>query len=164
MNEEEKNAREIEIALSLAINKHRGQRDSDGAPYVLHLIRVMMRCGDPQAKQAGVLHDILEDTQTNVQELVLAGIDPQVIEAVKRLTHAPSIPYVQYIESLSSDPIATEVKLADLEDNYSIGRVKYRKEHRTRDANRLEKYILSHRFLKGELQLDEFRTLMEQLG
>jgi len=164
MNEEEKNAREIEIALSLAINKHRGQRDSDGAPYVLHLIRVMMRCRDPQAKQAGVLHDILEDTQTNVQELVSAGIDPQVIEAVKRLTHAPSIPYVQYIESLSSDPIATEVKLADLEDNYSIGRVKYRKEHRTRDANRLEKYILSHRFLKGELQLDEFRTLMEQLG
>jgi (p)ppGpp synthase/HD superfamily hydrolase len=164
MNEEEKNAREIEIALSLAINKHRGQRDSDGAPYILHLIRVMMRCRDPQAKQAGVLHDILEDTQTNVQELVSAGIDPQVIEAVKRLTHAPSIPYGQYIESLSSDPIATEVKLADLEDNYSIGRVKYRKEHRTRDANRLEKYILSHRFLKGELQLDEFRTLMEQLG
>lgn len=164
MNEEEKNAREIEIALSLAINKHRGQRDSDGAPYILHLIRVMMRCRDPQAKQAGVLHDILEDTQTNVQELVSAGIDPQVIEAVKRLTYAPSIPYGQYIESLSSDPIATEVKLADLEDNYSIGRVKYRKEHRTRDANRLEKYILSHRFLKGELQLDEFRTLMEQLG
>ena len=164
MNEEEKNAREIEIALSLAINKHRGQRDSDGAPYILHLIRVMMRCRDPEAKQAGVLHDILEDTQTNVQELVSAGIDPQVIEAVKRLTHAPGIPYVQYIESLSMDPIATEVKLADLEDNYSIGRVKYRKEHRTRDANRLEKYILSHRFLKGELQLDEFRTLMEQLG
>lgn len=164
MNEEEKNAREIEIALSLAINKHRGQRDSDGAPYILHLIRVMMRCRDPQVKQAGVLHDILEDTQTNVQELVSAGIDPQVIEAVKRLTHAPSIPYGQYIESLSSDPIATEVKLADLEDNYSIGRVKYRKEHRTRDANRLEKYILSHRFLKGELQLDEFRTLMEELG
>lgn len=164
MNEEEKNAREIEIALSLAINKHRGQRDSDGAPYILHLIRVMMRCRDPQAKQAGVLHDILEDTPTSVQELVSAGISPRVIDAVKRLTHTPGIPYGQYIESLSSDPIATEVKLADLEDNYSIGRVKYRNEHRKHDANRLEKYILSHRFLMGQLRVEEFRTLMGQLG
>lgn len=163
MNEEEKNAREIENALSLAIDRHRGQRDSDGAPYVLHLIRVMMRCTDPQAKQAGILHDILEDTQTSVQELVSAGISPRVIDAVKRLTHTPGIPYGQYIESLCIDPIATEVKLADLEDNYSIGRVKYRKEHRTHDAKRLEKYILSHRFLKGELQLDEFRRLMEEM-
>lgn len=163
MNEVEKNAQEIEIALSLAIDKHRGQRDSDGAPYVLHLIRVMMRCRDPEAKQAGVLHDILEDTPTSAQELVSAGIGPRVVEAVKRLTHTPCIPYGQYIESLCIDPIATEVKLADLEDNYSIGRVKYRKEYRTQDAKRLEKYILSHRFLMGQLEVEEFRMHMGQL-
>ncbi|MCE2809931.1 MAG: HD domain-containing protein [Planctomycetaceae bacterium] len=145
MNEVEKNAQEIEIALSLAIDKHRGQRDADGAPYVLHLIRVMMRCRDPEAKQAGVLHDILEDTPTSAQELVSAGIGPRVVEAVKRLTHTPCIPY------------------GDLEDNYSIGRVKYRKEYRTQDAKRLEKYILSHRFLMGQLEVEEFRMHMGQL-
>ena len=161
---EEKNAQEIENALNLALAKHRGQRDADGAPYVLHLIRVMMRCKDPKAKQAGVLHDILEDTDTSVEELVSAGVGPQVVEAVKRLTHAPGTPYAQYIEGVLKDPIATEVKLADLEDNYSIGRVKYRMDQQKRDARRLEKYILSHRFLMGQIQVEEFRSLMGQLG
>jgi (p)ppGpp synthase/HD superfamily hydrolase len=164
MNDEEKNAQEIENALGLALTKHRGQRDSDGAPYVLHLIRVMMHCKDPKAKQAGVLHDILEDTATSAQELESAGIGPQVVEAVKRLTHAPGTPYVQYIEALASDPIAVEVKLADLEDNYSIGRVKYRSDHRKHDANRLQKYILSHRFLMGLLRVEEYRSLMGQIS
>jgi hypothetical protein len=80
------------------------------------------------------------------------------------LTHAPGTPYAQYIEGVLKDPIATEVKLADLEDNYSIGRVKYRMDQQKRDARRLEKYILSHRFLMGQIQVEEFRSLMGQLG
>ena len=145
----EEDSRAIETALGLAISFHRGQRDSDGAPYILHL-----------AKQAGVLHDILEDTSASCDDLLAAGISARVIEAVKHLTHAPGIPYADYIEALVCDPIATEVKLADLEDNYSIGRVKYRQEHREHDADRLQRYILSHRFLEGQIQLDEYRKLV----
>jgi len=156
----EEDSRAIEAALGLAISFHRGQRDSDGAPYILHLIRVMLRCKSAQAKQAGVLHDILEDTSASCDDLLAAGISARVIEAVKHLTHAPGIPYADYIEALVCDPIATEVKLADLEDNYSIGRVKYRQEHREHDADRLQRYILSHRFLEGQIQLDEYRKFV----
>ncbi|MFM8189060.1 MAG: HD domain-containing protein [Pirellula sp.] len=159
----QEDAQAIENALGLAVRMHQGQRDADGAPYILHLVRVMMRCKDPHAKQAAVLHDILEDTSATSEDLLANGISPEVVQTVERLTHLPGVSYGHYIESLSSDPIAVEVKLADLEDNYSIARVKYREDHRAHDASRLERYILTHRFLIGDLELDQYRSLIGQI-
>lgn len=159
----EDNALAIENALSIAIEMHRGQRDSDGAAYILHLIRVMMRCNSPQARIAGLLHDILEDTSASADDLVSRGIPENVIQTIQKLTHRPEVSYQQYIEALVEDPVAVEVKLADLEDNYSIGRVKYRNEHREHDANRLQRYVLTYRFLQGQLELQAYRDSMQQL-
>jgi hypothetical protein len=78
--------------------------------------------------------------------------------------HAGHSTYADYILALADDPIAKEVKIADLEDNYFIGRVKYRSEHRLEDAHRLERYILSHRFLSGHLQSTEYIEAMKLVG
>ena len=150
----------IELAIELALNFHRGQRDADGDPYILHLMRVMLKCHSTSAKQAGLLHDILEDTSATEDDLIQAGICPNVTQSVKRLTRFAHIDYADYILALAEDPIAKEVKIADLEDNYAIGRVKYRTEHRLEDARRLERYILSHRFLSGHLQRTEYIEAM----
>ena len=150
----------IELAIELALNFHRGQRDADGDPYILHLMRVMLKCHSTSAKQAGLLHDILEDTSATEDDLIQAGICPNVTQSVKRLTRIAHIDYADYILALAEDPIAKEVKIADLEDNYAIGRVKYRSEHRLEDARRLERYILSHRFLSGHLQRTEYIEAM----
>ena len=150
----------IELAIELALNFHRGQRDADGDPYILHLMRVMLKCHSTSAKQAGLLHDILEDTSATEDDLIQAGICPNVTQSVKRLTRIAHIDYADYIMALAEDPIAKEVKIADLEDNYAIGRVKYRCEHRLEDARRLERYILSHRFLSGHLQRTEYIEAM----
>jgi (p)ppGpp synthase/HD superfamily hydrolase len=150
----------IELATELALNFHRGQRDADGDPYILHLMRVMLKCHSTSAKQAGLLHDILEDTSATEDDLIQAGICPNVTQSVKRLTRIAHIDYADYIMALAEDPIAKEVKIADLEDNYAIGRVKYRSEHRLEDARRLERYILSHRFLSGHLQRTEYIEAM----
>ena len=150
----------IELAIELALNFHRGQRDADGDPYILHLMRVMLKCHSTSAKQAGLLHDILEDTSATEDDLIQAGICPNVTQSVKRLTRFAHIDYADYILALAEDPIAKEVKIADLEDNYAIGRVKYRPEHRLEDARRLERYILSHRFLSGHLQRTEYIEAM----
>ena len=150
----------IELAIELALNFHRGQRDADGDPYILHLMRVMLKCHSTSAKQAGLLHDILEDTSATEDDLIQAGICPNVTQSVKRLTRFAHIDYADYILALAEDPIAKEVKIADLEDNYAIGRVKYRSEHRLEDARRLERYILSHRFLSGHLQRTEYIEAM----
>jgi (p)ppGpp synthase/HD superfamily hydrolase len=150
----------IELAIELALNFHRGQRDADGDPYILHLMRVMLKCHSTSAKQAGLLHDILEDTSATEDDLIQSGICPNVIQSVKRLTRIAHVDYADYILALADDPIAKEVKIADLEDNYAIGRVKYRPEHRLEDARRLERYILSHRFLSGHLPRTEYIEAM----
>ena len=150
----------IELAIELALNFHRGQRDADGDPYILHLMRVMLKCHSTSDKQAGLLHDILEDTSATEDDLIQAGICPNVTQSVKRLTRFAHIDYADYILALAEDPIAKVVKIADLEDNYAIGRVKYRCEHRLEDARRLERYILSHRFLSGHLQRTEYIEAM----
>ena len=123
-------------------------------------MRVMLKCHSTSAKQAGLLHDILEDTSATEDDLIQAGICPNVTQSVKRLTRFAHIDYADYILALAEDPIAKEVKIADLEDNYAIGRVKYRCEHRLEDARRLERYILSHRFLSGHLQRTEYIEAM----
>lgn len=150
----------IELATELALNFHRGQRDADGDPYILHLMRVMLKCHSTSAKQAGLLHDILEDTLATEDDLIQSGICPNVIQSVKRLTRIAHVDYADYILALADDPIAKEVKIADLEDNYAIGRVKYRPEYRLEDARRLERYILSHRFLSGHLPRTEYIEAM----
>lgn len=156
-------AASIESAITLAIQFHHQQRDSDGAPYILHLLRVMLACKSPLAKQAGVLHDLLEDTIATTDDILKAGLSQSLVDVLKLLTHAKDIPYATYILQLAKNPIATEVKIADLEDNYQIQRVKYRPNSPLTDATRLQRYILSHRFLRGELSNESYSQSMADL-
>lgn len=150
----------LEASIHLAITKHMGQRDKAGEPYILHLLRVMSNVEGHVAKQAAVLHDIVEDTSTTFSELENAGVSPAAVEAVRLLTHDPNILYSEYVESLSGNPIARSVKIADIEDNYRIGRVAYRDEFRDEDARRLQRYILTHQFLTQGISLEEYRRRM----
>lgn len=49
------------------------------------------------------------------------------------------MPYEAYIEQVKANPIATEVKLADLEDNMDIRRLQ--------EVARFKKYLAAYRFL-----------------
>ena len=161
MHEEIWNA--LENAIVLAVRSHQGQRDKAGEPYILHLFRVMNSVGDPVAKQAAVLHDFMEDVEGTVGELHRQRISPAAIEAIMLLTHAPEISYCSYIIALSRDTIACQVKQADLEDNYRIGRVAYRAGHEREDAKRMQRYALSHQFLSGGIDEKEYRNRMRGL-
>ena len=69
-----------------------------------------------------VLHDVLEDTDTDVEELTAAGLSQAVIDAVVALTHRPEQTYEQYIEVVAQNGLARVVKLADLADNLANSR------------------------------------------
>lgn len=153
----------IESAVALATQFHHLQRDSDGAPYILHLLRVMLACKSPLAKQAGVLHDLLEDTPATTDDIRDAGLSQALIEILKLLTHSKETSYASYVLQIAKHPIATEVKIADLEDNYQIHRVKYRPNSSAHDALRLQRYILSHRFLRGEITPELYSSTMATL-
>lgn len=150
----------LEQALRLAIHYHAGQRDKRGECYMLHLIRVMLSCSDPIAMQVAVLHDVLEDTAASAEELLAAGIGPDVVAAVSLLTKPETLSYRQYIDQLSGNPLAKQVKIADIQDNYRIDRVAYRPDHTLEDRQRIERYILSFDFLNHRIPREEYLQRM----
>ncbi len=153
----------LERAIAMAVNAHHGQRDKAGHPYILHLLRVMEAVSDPIEKQAAVLHDYIEDVSGSVEALRHNGISELAIQAIIRLTRVEPCTYCDYIVALATDPVATQVKLADLEDNYRIGRVAYRAEYRDEDAKRIQKYALSYQFLLRSINEHEYRSRMVRL-
>lgn len=77
-------------ALEFAADRHSGQRrESDRADFMLHPLEVawlLHTTGEPdELVAAGVLHDVLEDTDTRLDEL-RERFGEQVADAVARLT------------------------------------------------------------------------------
>ncbi len=111
----------LERAITIAVRAHAGQlypaRDGERGPYVLHLFRVMLAVEGLESRSAAVLHDVIEDTSVTADDLRAEGIPEHVVEAVEALTHLEEDPYEAYIESLAPNPLARQVKLADLADN-----------------------------------------------
>ena len=67
----------ISRAIEVAAHFHARQADRNGAPYILHPLRVMnavRTAGFGEDFQIiGVLHDVLEDTQAQLQDFVWLG-------------------------------------------------------------------------------------------
>ena len=57
------------------------------------------------------------------EKLELMGFNQEVIEALKLLTHEYPIDYFDYVKNIGLNPIATDVKLADLRHNSDLSRL-----------------------------------------
>lgn len=97
--------------------KHRGQVDKLGKDYSEHLLFVSNKCESYSGKRVGLGHDLLEDTDTTVEELYSFGYTNDEVKAIKLLTRTKNITYKEYIKTLSENKICIEVKLADLTHN-----------------------------------------------
>lgn len=109
----------IEEALYLALDAHRGQVDLDGKPNILHPLRVGLRGQNDKEIIAGLLHDVIEDTNYTLQDIEDKGAERDVVEALSLLTHKKNQPYSEYLDRIidSNNPIAIAVKKNDLLDN-----------------------------------------------
>jgi len=125
------------LALKIMAEAHKGQLDRSGLPYILHPFHVAEQMRDEATTAAALLHDVLEDTDMTEDQLLEAGIRPDVVRAVVLLTHKEGVDYFDYVRALSEDPVAREVKLADLDHNSDLGRLDAVSE---RDLERLKKY------------------------
>ena len=115
----------LERAIEIATEAHRGQRDKAGNDYIGHPLRVMAAGKTPEEKIVGVLHDVVEDSDWTLEELAAEGFAPEIIEALRCLTHAEEEPYDRYITRIKGNPLAVAVKLNDLTDNMDIRRLPY---------------------------------------
>lgn len=130
-------ATQTEIAKSIAHAAHEGQLDKAGKPYIEHPRTVADAVEDDVAKAVAWLHDVVEDTSMTFDDLQAAGIASEVINHLRLLTHDKSVPYMEYIAALKNDPVAREVKLADLRHNSDLSRLNTITD---KDRERLAKY------------------------
>lgn len=127
----------LEDAIALAALAHKGQQDKAGAPYILHPIRVMLRVRTDEERMAAILHDVVEDSEHTLDSLREMGYPEAVLEAIDGVTRRETESYDEFIERAAANPIARRVKIADLEDNLDLTRIKDPQE---RDYQRIERY------------------------
>ena len=109
-------------AAEIAYNAHMGQRDKAGMPYIFHPYHVAEQMKDEMTVCAALLHDVAEDTAVTLEELA-KEFPPQVIEALRLLTHDPKDEYMDYVAKIKGNPIARAVKIEDLKHNSDISRM-----------------------------------------
>lgn len=127
----------LEQAITLAIERHTGQTQKNGDPYVLHPLHLMCQMHTETERIVAVLHDVVEDTDTTLAELEEMGFSDSVLAALTLLTHDPAVSYDAYIEAIRPNPLARRIKLADLRHNMDILRLENITD---RDVRRLRKY------------------------
>lgn len=127
----------LERAIALAATAHAGQTDKAGAPYILHALRVMLRCETNEERMAAVMHDMVEDCGWTLDQLRAEGFPEPVVEAVDAVTRRDGETYEDFVLRAKLHPIGRRVKLADLADNSDLSRLP---EVTPRDQARLEKY------------------------
>lgn len=135
---------QFQIALELAVEKHKNQTDKAGNPYILHPLHVMENVNSKEGKIVAILHDIIEDTDVTEDYLLKIGLSKCIVDAVVALTRSEDIDYQEYIKNLGSNPLAKEVKLADLEHNMDLKRLPTLEE---KDLERNRKYQIAYHYL-----------------
>lgn len=127
----------LERALEIAAAAHAGQRDKAGEPYILHPIRVMLAVQTDEERITALLHDTVEDTHITYDDLREAGFSDTVVEAVRALTKLEGESRAEAARRAVADPIARQVKLADVADNMNQRRIP---DPSAEDLARLEEY------------------------
>jgi (p)ppGpp synthase/HD superfamily hydrolase len=123
-----RNTELLAMARGFAFAAHLGQTDKAGKPYVKHLERVadrvFYRNPDTQpdvnlvtAMAVAWLHDVVEDTEVELNDLEDASFPTHVVAAVDALTHRRHEPRGDYYARVRSNALALVVKRLDVEDN-----------------------------------------------
>jgi (p)ppGpp synthase/HD superfamily hydrolase len=129
----------LATAIALSAERHKGQYDKGGMPYILHPLKVMhyLKTDDLELMAIAVLHDVAEDTDTTFEELELLGMTMRIINALKLLTKQKGQTSEEYLLGILSNFDTIRVKLADIRHNTDIRRLKGITE---KDVARMRKY------------------------
>lgn len=131
----------VEETLQIALDAHKGQKDLDGKPAILHPIAVgIMGSNDAEIK-AGFLHDAVEDSDLTVDDLRNRGVDEEVLAALELLTHDKETDYFDYVQRIadSGNLTAIHTKINDLKHNLERGRRSYQRAVEMKDTEKAER-------------------------
>ncbi len=110
-------------ALRLCFEAHKDQLDKSGLPYVFHPFHLAEQMDTEETVCVALLHDVVEDTDYTLEDLIAMGFPKPVTDALALMTHDENVPYLDYVSKLKDNPIARQVKLADLKHNSDLTRL-----------------------------------------
>lgn len=101
---------------ALAAEAHAGQVDKIGVPYIEHVRAVaagLAPFGD-ELVMAGLLHDIIEDTDWTAEQLRQEGVPDRVVTLVEAVTNQRGVPYEEKLARITGQGRdAVLLKIAD---------------------------------------------------
>jgi len=139
----------LERAIEIAVNAHKGVTDKGGNPYIVHPLRVMMSLKSDNEKIVGVLHDVVEDAEDwDFERLKEEGFSEEVLDGLRSVTKtSEEEDYNEFVQRALTNEIGRAVKIADIRDNLDVTRID---ELRQKDMNRLNKYKNALKVLLGQ--------------
>jgi len=146
-------------AMKLCFDAHKEQTDKTGLPYVFHPIHLAEQMKDEFTTVTALLHDVVEDTNYTLADLRDMGFPQEIIDALALLTHDPSVPYLDYVAVIKTNPIARAVKLADLRHNSDLTRLDYVDE---KALSRVEKYAAAMAMLDPHAKLETRELILRK--
>ncbi len=168
----------ITRAFQYAAAAHEGQQRQSGSDFIEHPVGAALICAelrlDEQTIAAALLHDVVEDTDTDIEDVRAAFGDEiaQLVEGVTKLTRisfqsreqAEAENYRKMIVAMSEDVRVILIKLADRLHNMRTIEYLGKQKQIQKAKETLEVYApLAHRLgihtLKWELEDLSFQTL-----
>ena len=134
-------------ALAIAKDAHKGQVDKAGVDYIQHPLFVASLVEGELAKTVALLHDVVEDSDWTLEDLRKEGLPEEVVQVVGILTKKRNENYEEYILRVKQNPLARQVKLADLKHNSDLSRLANVTD---RDRKRVAKYQKAISYLSEE--------------
>ena len=135
-------------AMRIAYDAHHGQVDKGGDPYIFHPFHLAEQMQDETSTCVALLHDVVEDTDVTLEDLQ-REFPHEVTEAVRLLTHAEGVPYLDYVAAIAGNPVAKAVKLADLAHNSDETRMNTSGVTEEKKAQLQDKYAKAKAILLG---------------
>lgn len=124
-------------AFNIIHKSFKGKTDLGGFPYVNHLLRVSSDL-EGDLKVIALLHDLLEDCEEWTEEKLRQEFSNDIVDVVVTLTRLKRESYEDYIQRVSQDMRAIQVKIKDLEDNMNLTRIPTALSER--DIERIKRY------------------------
>src|SRR5213596_164658 len=165
-------------AFAFAAERHEGQQRQSGSPFIEHPVGAARICAelrlDEQTIAAALLHDVVEDTETNIEDVRTEFGDEiaRLVDGVTKLTRisfqsreqAEAENYRKMVVAMSEDVRVILIKLADRLHNLRTIEYLGKQKQIQKAKEALEVYApLAHRLgihaLKWELEDLAFQTL-----
>lgn len=130
----------LDKAILVAVIAHAGQQDKGGNSYIRHPLRVMEGLDSEDEMVSAVCHDVVEDTDITLDDLLDLGFTQGQRRTIDALTKRAGEEYVVAIDRVTKDPVARKVKEKDIRDNMQLWRLKNKKLS-AKDMARMQQYI-----------------------